>query len=166
MLESESLYFWRICSFLDRYAILFVADMQLFVVDMQFFALFTNKTIYFWSHGTQFRGQWQDCNKKTCISDLSVIIGGSKGGARDAPPRGSKFFHFHAVFGKNVKNNSKFGSWRPPPGENPGSATGYGLHIHPVNCTSALHFLYVCTHVPYVHSKFCQIMSFGPLPVS
>ena len=55
--ESESLYFLRICSFLDRYAILFVADMQHFVVDMQFFALFTNKTIYFWSHGTQFRGQ-------------------------------------------------------------------------------------------------------------
>ena len=36
--------------------------------------------------------------------------------------RGSKFFNFHAVFGKNVKNNSNFGSWRPP-GENPGSAT-------------------------------------------
>ena len=50
-----------------------------------------------------------------------------RGGARDArpPPRGSKFFHFHAVFGKNVKNNSNFGSWRPPPGENPGSATDY-----------------------------------------
>ena len=47
-----------------------------------------------------------------------------RGGARDArPPWGSKFFHFHAVFGKNVKNNSNFGSWRPP-GENPGSATG------------------------------------------
>ena len=46
------------------------------------------------------------------------VIGGSKGGARDArPPRGSKFFHFHAVFGKNVKNNSNFGSWRPPPGK-------------------------------------------------
>ena len=39
-------------------------------------------------------------------------IGGSKGGARAAPPRGSKFFHFHAVFGT-------FGS-----GENPGSTTG------------------------------------------
>ena len=45
-------------------------------------------------------------------------IGGSKGGARDVrPPWGSKFFHFHAVFGKNVKNNSNFGSWRPPPGK-------------------------------------------------
>ena len=41
-----------------------------------------------------------------------------RGGARDArPPWGSKFFHFHAVFGKNVKNNSNFGSWRPPWGK-------------------------------------------------
>ena len=31
-----------------------------------------------------------------------------------APTRGSKFFQFHAVFGK---------SWRPPPRVNPGSAT-------------------------------------------
>ena len=49
-----------------------------------------------------------------------VFIGGSKGGgARDArpPPRGSKFFHFHAVFGKNLKNNSNFGSWRTPLGK-------------------------------------------------
>ena len=30
----------------------------------------------------------------------NVIIGGSKGGARDAPPR-SKFLQFHAVFGEN-----------------------------------------------------------------
>ena len=40
------------------------------------------------------------------------IQGGAPG--TQAPP-GSKFFHFHAVFGKNVKNNSNFGSWRPPP---------------------------------------------------
>ena len=39
------------------------------------------------------------------------IQGGRQG---RAPPRGSKFFHFHAVFGKNVKNNSNFGSWRSP----------------------------------------------------
>ena len=47
------------------------------------------------------------------------IIGGSKGGARDARPRplGSKFFHFHAVFSKNLKNNSNFGSWRTPLGK-------------------------------------------------
>ena len=46
-----------------------------------------------------------------------------------APPRGSKFFHFHAVFGKKLKNNSTFGSWRPP-GENPGSATAYRLKLN------------------------------------
>ena len=37
-----------------------------------------------------------------------------QGGAPGTPPRGSKFFHFHAVFGKKLKNNSTFGSWRPP----------------------------------------------------
>ena len=59
---------------------------------------------------------------KPCFCS-NPCIGGSKGGARDAcPPWGSKFFHFHAVFGKKLKNNSIFGSWRPP-GENPESAT-------------------------------------------
>ena len=43
-----------------------------------------------------------------------LSLADSRGGARDAPP-GSKFFHFHALFGKNLKNNSNFGSWRPPP---------------------------------------------------
>ena len=45
-------------------------------------------------------------------------IGGSKGGRQGrAPPWGSKFFHFHAVFGKKLKNNSIFGSWRSPLGK-------------------------------------------------
>ena len=34
-----------------------------------------------------------------CVN--KVCIGGSKGGARDATPLVSKFFDFHAVFGKN-----------------------------------------------------------------
>ena len=38
-------------------------------------------------------------------------------GTRAPPPPGSKFFHFHAVFGKKLKNNSTFGSWRPPWGK-------------------------------------------------
>ena len=38
---------------------------------------------------------------------------GSKGGARDAPPRGPKFFQFHAVFGKIWQNRML----APPPGE-------------------------------------------------
>ena len=48
-----------------------------------------------------------------------VSIGGSKGGrqGRAPPPWGSKFFHFHAVFGKNLKNSSNFGSWRTPLGK-------------------------------------------------
>ena len=48
------------------------------------------------------------------LSGWLIYIGGSKGGrqGRAPPPWGSKFFHFHAVFGKNLKNNSNFGSWR------------------------------------------------------
>ena len=41
-----------------------------------------------------------------------------QGGARDAsPPWGSKFFYFHALFGKKLKNNGTFGSWRTPLGK-------------------------------------------------
>ena len=39
------------------------------------------------------------------------------GGTRDARPRASKFSHFHAVFSKKMKSNSKFGSWRTPLGK-------------------------------------------------
>ena len=48
-----------------------------------------------------------------------MVIGGSKGGGVPGThaPRGSKFFHFHAVFSKNLKNNSNFGSWRTPLGK-------------------------------------------------
>ena len=37
-------------------------------------------------------------------------------GAPGTPP-GSKFFHFHAVFGKKIKNNSTFRGWRTPLGK-------------------------------------------------
>ena len=40
-----------------------------------------------------------------------------QGGREGRAPRGSKFFHFHAVFGKNLKNNSNFESWRTPLGK-------------------------------------------------
>ena len=33
----------------------------------------------------------------------TVTLADPRGGARDAPPGGPKFFHFHAVFGKNNK---------------------------------------------------------------
>ena len=51
-------------------------------------------------------------------------IGGSRGGVRDArPPWASKFFRFHAVFGKIWRVHTP--PWRvhAPPRENPGSAT-------------------------------------------
>ena len=65
-----------------------------------------------------------------------MTLADPRGGARDAPPppRGSKFFHFHAVFGKKLKNNSTFWSWRPPPpGENPGSATAWRQSDIPID---------------------------------
>ena len=47
--------------------------------------------------------------------------GGSKGGARGTrPPRGPRFFQFHAVFGKIWQNRMlapPLGSWRPLLGE-------------------------------------------------
>ena len=44
--------------------------------------------------------------------------GGSKGGARDArPPLGSKFFHFHAVFGRKNRLAHPFWELAPPPGK-------------------------------------------------
>ena len=60
------------------------------------------------------------CGKLPPLQKLkSVCIGGSKGGrqGRAPPPWGSKFFHFHAVFGKKIENNSTFGSWRTPLGK-------------------------------------------------
>ena len=55
------------------------------------------------------------CYIELLSGDHWRIQGGAPG--TRAPPWGSKFFHFHAVFGKNVKNNSNFGSWRPPLGK-------------------------------------------------
>ena len=49
-----------------------------------------------------------------------VIIGGSRGGGAGtrAPPSGSNFLHFHAVFGKNWSNSMlappPLWGWRPP----------------------------------------------------
>ena len=43
---------------------------------------------------------------------------------RDArPPWASKFFRFHAVFGKIWRVHAPPGGFTPPPRENPGSAT-------------------------------------------
>ena len=46
------------------------------------------------------------------------------------PPRGSKFFQFHAVFGKIWQNRMLAPPWElaPPPRGNPGSATVVDLH--------------------------------------
>ena len=61
-----------------------------------------------------------------------VCSGGSKGGrgGRAPPPWGSKFFQFHAVFGKIWQNRMLApppGELAPPPQGNPRSATDYGI---------------------------------------
>ena len=57
---------------------------------------------------------------------VTHTIGGSRGGVRDArPPWASKFFRFHAVFGKIWRVHAPPGGFTPPPRENPGSATAY-----------------------------------------
>ena len=56
------------------------------------------------------------------------ISGGSKG-AQGMPPQWSKFFQFHALFGKIWQNRMLAPppprELAPPPWGNPGSATGY-----------------------------------------
>ena len=61
----------------------------------------------------------------------ALCIGGSRGGVRDArPPWASKFFRFHAVFGKIWRVHAPTGGFTPPPRENPGSATAMTIsHI-------------------------------------
>ena len=51
------------------------------------------------------------------ITPLADLRGGGRQGRAPPPPWGSKFFHFHAVFSKYLKNNSTFGSWRTPLGK-------------------------------------------------
>ena len=55
----------------------------------------------------------------TTVLVLCETSGGSKRGAGDAHPPGSKFFQFHAVFGKFRQNHTLAppGSWRPLLGE-------------------------------------------------
>ena len=65
--------------------------------------------------------QYKDVNMKTIkllqhALILRLIIGGSRGGVRDArPPRASKFFRFHAVFGKIWRVHAPPGGFTPPP---------------------------------------------------
>ena len=48
---------------------------------------------------------------------FGVTLADLRGAPGTRAPRGSKFFPFHAVFSKNLKNNSNFGSWRTPLGK-------------------------------------------------
>ena len=52
------------------------------------------------------------------IPSVYIFIGGSRGGVRDArPPWASKFFRFHAVFGKIWRVHAPPGGFTPPLGK-------------------------------------------------
>ena len=76
-----------------------------------------------------FRTQILPCVKKTKRCHFNPVSDGSKGGERNAPPR-SKFFQFHAVFGKFRQNRmlAPPGELAPPPRRNPGSAIASVKH--------------------------------------
>ena len=66
--------------------------------------------------------------------NIFVTIGGSRGAwGTHAPPWASKFFRFHAVFGKIWRVHAPPGGFTPPPRENPGSATGYLFQMNCIN---------------------------------
>ena len=79
--------------------------------------------------------------------------------ARDSRlPWGSKFFHVHAVFGKNLKNNSNVGSWRTPLGKvlNPQLVYVVSVRDHVCVCVNFAYStpftlcsscFYVCVHL-------------------
>ena len=67
--------------------------------------------------------------KRWCIRPLHrylaepIALADPRGHQGRPPPRESKFFHFHAVFGKKLKNNSNFWELAHPHREHPGNAT-------------------------------------------
>ena len=77
-----------------------------------------NKCTYFKREGNVNPAICTCYQLKILIIKDRLHICGSKGGRQGrAPPWGSKFFHFHAVFSPKLKNNSDFGSWRTPLGK-------------------------------------------------
>ena len=51
-------------------------------------------------------------------------------GTRAPPTRGQNSFIFMQFSTQKIGSRTHFGSWRPPPGENPGSATVMESFIH------------------------------------
>ena len=80
---------------------------------------------YYLRYGSRYKYPWAFIYLLYIMVCLSLMdfdghsIAGSKGGARDAPPCGPKFFQFHAVLGKIWQNRML----APPPRGNSGSAT-------------------------------------------
>ena len=71
------------------------------------------------------QAQKPTCDTTDLSSNLTQFIGGSKWGRQGRAPRGSKFFHFHAVFSKKFAKIIPIWELAHPPGENPESATAH-----------------------------------------
>ena len=62
--------------------------------------------------------KWDVHCKQVAAKATNTLIGGSRGGVRDAcPPWVSKFFRFHAVFGKIWRVHAPPGGFTPPLGK-------------------------------------------------
>ena len=96
-------------------------------------------------------------------------------GGRQGRPRGSKFFHFHAVFSKNLKNNSNFASWRTPLGKilDPSLLAHGTCNCIDGECSekgnmnyefhqTAIHFLRLVSYFEYLKKIQTQFLGKGP----
>ena len=79
--------------------------------------------------------------------NLASAVADLRGGARDAPSWGSKFFHFHAVFGQKNRFAHTLGELATPhtpspTGENPGSITVLSFHsrVTQLSKSTMIHF--------------------------
>ena len=57
------------------------------------------------------------------------ILADPRGAPGTLPPGGPNSFIFMQFSAKIINKHTHFGSWRPPPGENPGSATGIDFRL-------------------------------------
>ena len=88
-----------------------------------------------------FRAVGSFIRDRFCWYKALADLGGAWG--THAPPWASKFFRFHAVFGKIWRVHAPPGGFTPPPRENPGSATAKLLQI---TCCGNWSLKWPCIH--------------------
>ena len=89
------------------------------------------------------------CHRMNTNHYTLADLGGAWG--THAPPWASKFFRFHAVFGKIWRVHAPPGGFTPPPRENPGSATAILLR-ETIN---------IYTGMPNKELKWCDVFPLG-----